>query len=430
MSDTSVESPRSLDEEGTPSQSENPRDITSHNFHLAAGRLGLDLELRTLLSTPFRELRVEVPVRLDDGSLKVFLGYRIQHNGVRGPAKGGLRYHPSVTVNEVRALAEAMTWKTSLVNIPFGGAKGGIICDPRTLSQRELERLTRRFISRIQLILGPYRDIPAPDMNTNAQVMAWIFDEYSIHHGYTPACVTGKPVELGGSLGREQATGNGVALLTRELMRELGRPLAGATVAIQGFGNVGSHAAMALSGMGARLIALGDIYGGIFSPQGINLEELSAHRKSTGKMQGLAGTEMISNEDLLEVKCDILIPAALECVIHRRNAERIHAGVLIEAANLPTTPEADEILDRRGIVVLPDVLANAGGVTVSYFEWTQNLQQLFWEESRVNAEMEKILVNAFRNVVNRSRSEKISLRAAAYSIAIERVARAEKLRGT
>lgn len=416
-------------EQTTPGTAENPRDITLYNFRMAADRLGLDSEMRMLLTTPFRELRVEVPVRLDDGSLKVFLGYRIQHNGGRGPAKGGIRYHPAVTVDEVRALAEAMTWKTALVNIPFGGAKGGIVCDPLTMSQRELERLTRRYTSRIQVILGPYRDIPAPDMNTNAQVMTWIFDEYSSHHGYTPACVTGKPVELGGSLGREQATGNGVAIVVREIMRELGRPLEGATVAIQGFGNVGSHAAAALSRMGARLIAIGDVYGGIFSPQGISLEDLSAHRKSTGKIQGMAGTEPISNEDLLELKCDVLIPAALECVIHRGNAERIQAGVVAEAANLPTTAEAGEILDRRGIVVVPDVLTNAGGVTVSYFEWTQNLQQLFWEEDRVNAEMEKILVKAFRQVLDRSRTEKISLRAAAYSIAIERVARAEKLRG-
>ena len=409
--------------------SENPRDITTHNFLLAANRLGLDSETRILLTTPFREMRVEVPVRLDDGSLKVFLGYRVQHNGSRGPAKGGLRYHQSVTDDEVRALAEAMTWKTALVNIPFGGAKGGIACDPSKMSQNELERLTRRFTSRIQVILGPFRDIPAPDMNTNAQVMTWIFDEYSAHHGYTPACVTGKPVDLGGSLGREQATGNGVALVTRELMKELGRPLEGATVVIQGYGNVGSNAAAALEALGARLIGVGDVNGGIFSAKGIRVSDLNAHRKSSGKIQGMAGTQPLSNEDLLELPCDILIPAALECVIHKGNAERIKARAIVEAANLPTTPEADQILDRRGIIVLPDVLSNAGGVTVSYFEWSQNLQQLFWEESKVNAEMERILLSAFRNVISRSKSEKMSLRAAAYTIAVERVARAEKLRG-
>ena len=409
---------------------DNPRDITSYNFHLAADRLGLDSEMRTLLTTPFRELRVEVPVRLDDGSLKVFLGYRIQHNGVRGPAKGGIRYHPMVTVDEIHALAEAMTWKTAIVNIPFGGAKGGVVCDPRTMSQRELERLTRRFTSRIQVILGPFRDIPAPDMNTNAQVMTWIFDEYSSHHGYTPACVTGKPVELGGSLGREAATGNGATILIREMMKELGRPLKEATVVLQGFGNVGSHAARALTREGARIIGIGDYYGGIVSPKGIPIEELFQHQASTGRIQGFPGTEPISNEDLLELPCDILVPAAMECVIHKGNAARIKAGLIAEAANLPTTPEADEILNRKGIMILPDVLANAGGVTVSYFEWSQNLQQLFWEEEKVYSEMERILVKAFRNVVDRAKAEKISFRTAAYCIAVERVARAEKLRGT
>jgi len=409
---------------------DNPRDITSYNFRLAADRLGLDAEMRTLLSTPFRELRVEVPVRLDDGSLKVFLGYRIQHNGVRGPAKGGIRYHPMVTVDEVRALAEAMTWKTAIVNIPFGGAKGGIVCDPRTMSQRELERLTRKFTSRIQVILGPYRDIPAPDMNTNAQVMTWIFDEYSQHHGYTPACVTGKPVELGGSLGREAATGNGATILIREMMKELGRPLKGASVVLQGFGNVGSFAARALAREGAKFVGIGDFYGGIVSQKGIPVDDLFKHLASTGKIQGFPGTEAISNEDLLELPCDILVPAAMECVIHKGNAGRIKAGVIAEAANLPTTPEADEILNRKGVMILPDVLANAGGVTVSYFEWTQNLQQHFWEEDKVNAEMERILVKAFRNVIDRAKSEKVSFRTAAYTVAVERVARVEKLRGT
>jgi glutamate dehydrogenase (NAD(P)+) len=298
------------------------------------------------------------------------------------------------------------------------------------MSPRELEALTRKYTSRIELILGPYRDVPAPDMNTNAQIMAWIFDEYSEHNGYTPACVTGKPVELGGSLGREQATGNGVVILVRELMRELGRPLAGATVALQGFGNVGSHAARALAREGCRIVGIADYFGGIFSSNGIDVAALFAHKAATGKIQGLAGTEPLSNEDLLELECDILIPAALECVIHGGNAGRVRAKVIAEGANLPTTPEADEILERRGIPVLPDILTNAGGVTVSYFEWTQNLQQLFWEEQRVYEEMERILVKAFRNVVDRAKSEKATLRTAAYLIAVERVARAEKLRGT
>lgn len=408
----------------------NPREITARNFQLASERLGLDAEMRVLLSTPFRELRVEVPVRLDNGSLKVFEGYRIQHNGVRGPAKGGIRYHPAVTLDEVRALAEAMTWKTALVNIPFGGAKGGVVCDPRQLSQGELERMTRKYTSRMQVILGPYRDVPAPDMNTNAQVMAWIFDEYSAHHGYTPACVTGKPVELGGSLGREAATGNGAAILIRELMHELKRSLVGATVVIQGYGNVGRHVARALHRLGVRIIAVSDVYGGIFDAQGINPEQLDAHVRAMGRLQGFDGTQPISNEDMLELECDVLIPAALEGVLHDGNASRIKASIVAEAANLPTTPEADEMLGKRGIIILPDVLTNAGGVTVSYFEWTQNLQQLFWDEARVNAEMERILVSAFRNVVDRGRSDKSSFRAAAYCIAIERVARAERLRGT
>lgn len=411
-------------------QGVNPREITSYNVRQAADRLGLDSEMRMLLATPFRELHVELPIRLDDGSLKVFLGYRVQHNSARGPAKGGIRYHPGVSVDEVRALAEAMAWKTSLVNIPYGGAKGGIICDPHGMSQRELERLTRRYTARIQVALGPYRDVPAPDVNTNAQIMAWLFDEYSQHHGYTPACVTGKPVELGGSLGREAATGNGIVIVIREMMQELNRPLAGATYAVQGFGNVARFAALGLARYGASMIAASDSHGGVYSSKGISVEAALAHKKATGRLQGLGGTESISNEDLLELSCDVLIPAALECVLHKGNAERVKAKIIAEGANLPTTPEADEILNRRGVMVLPDILANAGGVTVSYFEWTQNLQQFFWEEDHVNAELERILVRAFRNVVERARSEKVSFRAASYSIAVERVARAEKLRGT
>lgn len=408
---------------------ENPRNITAHNFGLAAERLGLAPEMRMLLRTPFRELRVEVPVRLDDGSVKVFLAYRIQHNGARGPSKGGIRYHPGVTADEVAALAEAMTWKTSVVNIPFGGAKGGIVCDPHGMSQWEIERLTRKFTARIERVLGPFRDVPAPDMNTNAQVMAWMMDEYSLHNGYTPACVTGKPIELGGSLGREQATGFGVVILARELLRHLGRPLAGATAAVQGLGNVGRFAAQALAREGARVIALSDSRGAVFSRDGIDVAAALAHKSSTGRIEGLAGTESLTNEDLLELECDLLIPAAIECVIHRGNAERIRAKAIAEAANLPTTPDADEILERRSIPVLPDILGSAGGVSVSYFEWSQNLQQFFWEESRVLAEMEQILVKALRNVIDRAHSEKTSMRTAAYTIAVERVARAEQLRG-
>ena len=414
----------------TPQANDDPREIVAHNVLKAADRLGLDGEMRTLLNMPFREVRVEIPLRMDNGSLRVFVGYRVQHSGVRGPAKGGIRYHPSTGLNEVRALAAAMTWKTSLVNLPFGGAKGGINVDPKELSITELQRLTRGYIRRIHLLLGPYRDIPAPDMNTNAQVMAWIFDEYSAHHGYTPACVTGKPVELGGSLGREAATGRGVFYVIEALLQDLRMPMAGARVAIQGFGNVGSFAARFFAEAGVIVIAVSDVNGGVFNPQGLDVKALLEHVRATHSVSRFAAGKAISNEDLLAVDCDILIPAALQCVITEENAPKVRARVIAEAANLPTTPEADEILTRRGVHILPDVLTNAGGVTVSYFEWAQNLQQVFWEEERVNADMHKILKRAYRQVAETASMGKISLREAAYTIAVDRVARAERLRGT
>ncbi len=410
----------------------NPKEITDRNFQLAADRLGLSAEQRMLLTIPFREVRVEVPVRLDDGSLKVFIGFRIQHSGVRGPAKGGLRYHPAVELDEMRALATAMTWKTAVVNIPFGGAKGGIACDPKQMSLRELERMTRKFVARIHLLLGPQRDVPAPDVNTNAQVMSWIFDEYSSRHGYSPACVTGKPVELGGSLGREQATGRGTLFVVEEHLKDLGKPLRGQKVVIQGFGNVGSNAALLFAEQGGEIIAVSDVMGGIRSRdgKGLPVTELVAHVKKTGSVVKFPGSEPVSNEDLLELECDVLIPAALECVIHKDNAARIKARVIAEAANLPTTPEADEILQKRGITVLPDILTNSGGVTVSYFEWAQNLTQIFWDEERVNGELHKYMTRAYREVAKLAASAKIPLKIAAYQIAVERVARAEALRGT
>ncbi len=407
-----------------------PREIVEHNFQQAADRLGLDAEMRTLLGTPFREVRVEVPVRMDNGSLRVFVGYRVQHSGVRGPSKGGLRYHPDTDLNEVRALAAAMNWKTSLVNIPFGGSKGGIAVDPGALSTRELERLTRNYVRRIHLLLGPYRDVPAPDVNTNAQVMTWIFDEYSAHHGYTPACVTGKPVELGGSQGREAATGRGVFYVTEAFLKDLGMPMAGARVAIQGFGNVGSNAARFFAEAGAKLVAVADVRGGVFNPQGLDILPLLAHARSQRTVAGFAGGQAISNEEVLEVECDVLVPAALHCVITRQNVGRIRAKVIAEAANLPTTPQADEILAQRGVHILPDILTNAGGVVVSYFEWTQNLTQIFWEEERVNTEMHKILIRAYRQMAELAAQEKIPFRTAAYTVAVDRVARAERLRGT
>jgi glutamate dehydrogenase (NAD(P)+) len=400
------------------------------NVMQAAERLGLDGEMRTLLNMPFREVRVEIPLRMDDGSLRVFIGYRVQHSGVRGPAKGGIRYHPATDLNEVRALAAAMTWKTALVNLPFGGAKGGINVDPKTLSASEVQRLTRGYIRRIHLFLGPYRDIPAPDVNTNAQVMAWIFDEYSAHHGYTPACVTGKPVELGGSLGRESATGRGVFLITEELLQDLRAPLPGASVAVQGFGNVGSFAARFFAEAGARIVAVSDVSGGVFNADGLTIHALLDHARTHPSVQDFPGGERISNDDLLALECDVLVLAALQCVLTKHNAARVRARIIAEGANLPTTPEADEILARRGVHILPDVLTNAGGVTVSYFEWAQNLQQVFWEEDRVHAEMRKILTRAYRQVSEMASLANISLRSAAYTIAVDRVARAERLRGT
>ena len=409
---------------------DDPREIVTYNFQKAAERLGLDAEMRILLNMPFREMRVEVPVRMDNGSLRVFVGYRVQHSGVRGPAKGGIRYHPGTDLNEVRALAAAMTWKTALVNIPFGGSKGGIAVEVKELSASELQRLTRGYIRRLHHFLGPYRDIPAPDMNTNAQVMAWIFDEYSQHYGYTPACVTGKPLELGGSLGREAATGRGVFYVTEALLKDLSMPMAGARVAVQGFGNVGSFAACFFAEAGAKVVAVADISGGVYNPQGLDVKALLEYVRAQRTVAGFTGTEKISAEDVLTVDCDILVPAALHCVITKKNAEKVRARVIAEGANLPTTPEADEILARRGVHILPDVLTNAGGVTVSYFEWAQNLQQVFWDEDRVNQDMHKILTRAYRQVADMAAREKISLRSAAYTIAVERVARAERLRGT
>lgn len=407
-----------------------PREIVNYNFLQAAERLGLDSEMRTLLNMPYREVRVEVPVRMDDGSLRVFVGYRVQHSGVRGPAKGGIRYHPETDLNEVRALASAMTWKTSLVNIPFGGAKGGIAVNVKQLSASELQRLTRGYIRRLHHFLGPYRDIPAPDMNTNAQVMAWIFDEYSSHHGYTPACVTGKPLELGGSLGREAATGRGVFYLTEALLKDLKMPLAGARIAVQGFGNVGSFAARFFAEAGAKVIAIGDVSGGVFNPNGLDVKALVEYARQNHTVAGFPAAERISAEDVLTVDCDVLVPAALQCVLTGNNAHKVRARAIAEGANLPTTPEADEILERKGVHILPDILTNAGGVTVSYFEWAQNLQQIFWDEDRVNQEMHKVLTRAYRQVADKASLGRISLRSAAYTIAVERVASAERLRGT
>ncbi|MGH7528842.1 MAG: Glu/Leu/Phe/Val family dehydrogenase, partial [Gemmatimonadales bacterium] len=356
--------------------------IVENHFDRAANLINLESYMRRLLLSPFREVTVEVPVRMDDGRIEVFTGYRIQHNGARGPCKGGIRYHPEADHDEVLGLATIMTWKTALMDIPFGGAKGGVTVDPKKLSRLELERLTRRFTQRISIVLGPYRDIPAPDVNTNAQVMAWILDEYSSRHGYTPAVVTGKPVSLGGSLGRDEATGRGVMYIMEAYGRDFGVPLRNSRVVIQGFGNVGSNLARLLhTEAGAKVIAVSDVSGGIHHDGGLDIPGLLAHstREAGRPVTEWPGGQRITNEELWTIPCDWLVPAALGGVITKEaNARAIDCKVVVEAANEPTTPTADLILEERGITVLPDFLANAGGVTVSYYEWAQNLQQYRW----------------------------------------------------
>jgi glutamate dehydrogenase (NAD(P)+) len=404
--------------------------ITTNQFDAAADLLGLPASMRKRLCTPFREVTVQVPVLMDNGDVQIYLGHRVQHNGARGPTKGGVRYHPTVDLHEVRGLATLMTWKTALLDLPFGGAKGGVSVDPRGLSKRELERLTRKFTERIAIALGPYRDIPAPDMGTSAQTMAWMLDEYSQKKGYSPAVVTGKPVSLGGSLGREEATGRGVMICMREAAQDLGLPWKGATAAIQGFGNVGSHLAMSLTTQGVKVVAVTDAEGGVYNPDGLDIPELLAYALQHRTVAGFTKAEALSNEQLWRVPCDYMVPAALGSVITKEdNAELLECRMLVEAANAPTTPIADKILNKRGIVVLPDFLANAGGVVVSYFEWTQNLQQLRWDIEEVYAGLEKKMVTAYRTVAELARERSVPLRTAAYAISLQRVADAEDLRG-
>lgn len=409
----------------------NPREIVDYNFDVAARSVGLNESQKRLLKEPFREIKVKLPVRMDDGTVRIFQGYRVQHNGARGPFKGGIRYSPDVNEHEVRALAEAMTWKTALANIPFGGAKGGVDCDPLHLSQGELERLTRKFIANIRHVLGPMRDIPAPDMGTNPQVMAWILDEYSSRQGYSPACVTGKPVELGGSVGRNRATGRGVVTVLAQHLREFGLALDGLRVVVQGFGNVGSSVALLLADQGAEIIAVGDIFGAIKGQdgKGLPVQELASHSKREGSVVGFSKAVPIDAEDLLLLDCDVLIPAASECVIHAGNADRVRAKIIAEAANLPTTPEADEILETNRVSILPDILTNSGGVIVSYFEWVQNLQQKPWDEVAVRKELRRRMVETYRDVSHLASHHGKTLRQMAYSMAIERVLRAEEQRG-
>ncbi len=412
------------------STSLNPWEVALSQFHEAADFMGLEEGYRKILSRPKRELIVHFPVQMDDGRVEVFTGYRVQHNIARGPAKGGIRFAPDVNLDEVRALAMWMTWKTAVVNIPFGGAKGGVQVDPHRLSTRELERLTRRYATEISILIGPERDIPAPDVNTNPQVMAWIMDTYSMHKGYSvPGVVTGKPIEIGGSNGRLEATALGSFYVTVEALKRLNLPMEGARVSIQGFGNAGQHAARLFSEAGARIVAVSDSRGGIYNPAGLDYARLVEVKRKEGTVAAYPEGETIGSTEVLEIECDILIPAALENQITRENADRIRAKVVVEAANGPTTPEADRILHDRGVLVLPDILANAGGVTVSYFEWVQDLYSFFWDHQRVRTELRRIMERAFAEVFARVDDRKIHPRLAAYVLAIERVVEAIKIRG-
>jgi glutamate dehydrogenase (NAD(P)+) len=412
----------------------NPFRIAQQQFDNAASLLDLPDNIRAVLRVPQRELTVNFPVNMDDGSTKMFTGYRVQHNLGRGPVKGGIRYHPKVDIDEVRALAMWMTWKCALVNIPYGGAKGGVIVEPQKLSLGELERLTRRFASEISILLGPEKDIPAPDMGTNAQIMAWIMDTISMHRGYTvPAVITGKPVNVGGSLGRTEATGRGVSLMVREMARRKGLSLEGLRVVVQGFGNVGSVTAHLLDQMGCKIVGISDASGGYFSPRGldVNAMRMYADRHPRRQLEGYRaqGVEPVGGAEFLELPCDVLVPAALEGQITSDNAERVRAHLIVEGANGPTTPAADAILAGNGVEIVPDILANAGGVVVSYFEWVQGLQEYFWDEYDVNDKLERVIVGAFNQVYTLAAERRCSLRTAAYLVAVQRVADANIIRG-
>ncbi len=408
----------------------NPFRIAMRQFDTAAEKLKLDPGMRQVLRRPRRAMVLSLPVKMDDGSIRVFEGFRVQHNSSRGPCKGGIRYHPNVSFDEVQALASWMTWKCAVVNIPFGGGKGGIICDPHKLSKSELERLTRRFAYEISPIIGPDKDIPAPDVYTDAQVMAWIMDTYSMTHGNNaPGVVTGKPLFLGGSLGRNEATARGCLFVIRAAAKVKHVELKGATVAVQGFGNAGSIAAELLHAEGCKIIAVSDSHGGIVNTAGLDVPALLTHKKKTQSVSGFAGSKPITSEQVLEQKVDILVPAALENQITLENADRIQAKIVAEAANGPTTPGADEVLHKKGIMVLPDILANAGGVTVSYFEWVQDLQELFWDEDDVNRRLEKVMKKAFEDVYATASMHDVDMRTGAYILAVDRVATATKTRG-
>ena len=408
----------------------NPLAMAREQLDEVADRIHLEQDVRERLRYMRRVLTVAVPTVMDDGTLRVYTGYRVHHNLARGPAKGGIRYHPGVSLDEVSALAMWMTLKCSLMDIPFGGAKGGVICNPKEMSLREVERMTRRLTSEMMIILGPDKDIPAPDINTNAQTMAWILDTYSMNVGHSvPSVVTGKPVSVGGSRGREDATGRGCVCTVREALKHLRLPIEGARVAVQGFGNVGRATARLIQRAGAKVIAVSDEWGGVYQPQGLEMDALIRHDQEACRVGGLAGAEPITNAELLELDCEVLIPAALGNQLTHANAGRVRARLVAEGANGPTTPAADRILAERGILLLPDILANAGGVTVSYFEWVQGLMEYFWTEEEVNERLEKLMRQAFADVLRTALAEKVSMRLAAYMLAVSRVAEATRIRG-
>jgi glutamate dehydrogenase (NAD(P)+) len=404
-------------------------DIVRHYFEMAADRLKLPDDLRVVFWTPYREVTVQIPVKLSDGKIHVYSGFRIQHNGARGPYKGGVRFHPEVDVEEIRALASLMTWKTAVAGVPFGGAKGGVNCPADRLERSEVQKITRSFMDKIEKVLGPTRDIPAPDVNTNAQVMAWMMDEYGKLHGHTPAICTGKPIALEGSYGREAATGRGCVYMFREAAPHLGISPADTTFAVQGFGNVGSWAARIMQQLGAKMVAVSDANGAVRGDAGIDANALHDHIAAGGKIIDFPGVEKIDPDDLVAVPCDVFIPAALGGMIHEGNAARMQCKVIVEGANSPTTPAADQILRDQDVYIIPDVMANAGGVVVSYFEWVQNLQHFRWDEREVNDKLGTIMRRAYREVSGRAREEGIDLREAAYLVGIERVVEAAQIRG-
>jgi len=404
-------------------------EIVHHYFNRAADRLGLADDVRTVFWEPYREVTVQIPVRLSDGKIHTFSGYRIQHNGARGPYKGGVRFHPDVDIDEVRALASLMTWKTAVAGIPFGGAKGGVNCPAGQLERHEVQRIARSFMDKIEKILGPTRDIPAPDVNTNAQVMAWFMDEYGKLHGHTPAICTGKPIALEGSYGREAATGRGIVYMFREAAPHLGMTPAETTFVIQGFGNVGSWAARIMQQLGCRMVGVSDASGAIRNDDGIDANALAEHIEGGGVLAEYEGSDRIDPDGLLAIPCDVFVPAALGGMIHGGNADRMECRVIVEGANSPTTPAADEILTDKGVYVIPDVMANAGGVVCSYFEWVQNLQHFRWDEREVNDKLGNIMRRAYREVSGRAKKERLPLREAAYLVGIERVVEASRTRG-